>query len=37
MPASITRVYDNTLARDRALGIKGHHGNAHADGVYPVA
>jgi UDP-glucose 4-epimerase len=65
MHPSITRVYDNTRAREqlgwkprydfatalaiardnagvirselaRALGIKGYHGGAHADGVYPV-
>jgi UDP-glucose 4-epimerase len=66
MPASITRVYDNLLAREqlgfqpkhdfanalararelggdirsdlaRALGIKGYHGDAHANGLYPVS
>jgi UDP-glucose 4-epimerase len=65
MPPSITRVYDNTLAREtlgwkpkhdfasvlvrarerrgdirsdlaRSLGIKGYHGDAHPDGLYPV-
>ncbi len=65
MHPSITRVYDNTRARQelhwkprfdfttalavardndgdirselaRSLGIKGYHGGAHADGVYPV-
>lgn len=63
MAPSISRVYDNTLAREqlgwrpkhdfarvlararegdirselaRALGIKGYHGGAHADGLYPV-
>ena len=65
MPAAISRVYDNTLAREqlgwkpnhdfttvlarardqrgdirsglaRALGIKGYHGDAHADGLYPT-
>ena len=64
MLPSISRVYDNTLAREqlgwkpkhdfatvlarassgdirsalaRALGIKGYHGDAHADGLYPTA
>jgi UDP-glucose 4-epimerase len=66
MAPSITRVYDNRLAREQlgwqpkhdfatvllrareragdirsdlasALGIKGYHGDAHADGLYPVA
>jgi UDP-glucose 4-epimerase len=66
MAPSITRVYDNTRAREQlgwqpkhdfasvllrahqrggdirselaiALGIKGYHGDAHADGLYPVA
>jgi len=66
MPPSISRVYDNTFAREqlgwrpkhdfasvlaqarelrgdirsdlaRALGIKGYHGDAHRDGVYPVS
>ncbi|HEY5927128.1 MAG TPA: NAD(P)-dependent oxidoreductase [Kofleriaceae bacterium] len=66
MPPAISRVYDNTLAREqlgwkpkhdfasvlararehrgdirselaRALGIKGYHGDAHADGLYPTA
>ena len=65
MPPSISRVYDNTRAREqlgwqpkydfasvlprarehrgdirsplaRALGIKGYHGGAHANGLYPV-
>jgi len=65
MPRSITRVYDNGLARAelgwtprhdfaavlaraaahagdirsdlaRVLGIKGYHGDAYADGLFPV-
>jgi UDP-glucose 4-epimerase len=65
MPATFTRVYDNTRAREvlgwqpkhdfasvlvrararggdirsdlaRALGIKGYHGDAYADGLFPV-
>lgn len=64
MPPSITRVYDNTRAREqlgwqprhdfstvlrravtgdirselaREIGIKGYHGTAHANGVYPIS
>ena len=64
MAPSISRVYDNTLAREqlgwrpkhdfasvlararsgdirsdlaRTLGIKGYHGDAHADGLYPTS